>query len=462
MNHRMNRLGRCSLTGLTVLLAGCGQPPSGAVDSGQAATSTAAAGRGIVDPDIAVPDATDPDATETVTTQALVYQPPITISRGGTYVGNWQSLDPDVPAVEIRTDEPVTIERSNIRGRGRLINVPWNHSKVTVRNTRATGLNPNRPGVTQGRFIQTYNGDSLTVEHNDLSGSLGIHVNTYAGNRDGVQTIRVRYNKVRNLMAQASDGAGGYLTGNARPADWDFGNFVQLYEVRDVPGIEIAWNQVINEPRKSRVEDTINFCRSGGREDGPAQVHDNYIQGGFPYDPAADFTGTGINTGDCAEKQDSGADGTLYGFVRAHDNQVVGYASGGIGSTAGHDQDIFNNRVVSASVLDDGTRFAAIGLTVWDAAGLGRKVFFNNAAHDNVVGVMRLDGPYFYRCDGWWPEQSKVPDGSDVWCKSGWYGNTALQGPVTRSTEQAEYALWKRKLAANTVTLGPVLPAPLH
>lgn len=457
MIHKTNHRGVCSLTGLialtglSVLLAGCDQPTSGAVNTGAvtsspAASSTAVAGPGMIDP-----DADNPDAVDTLTTQALIYQPPIIISRGGTYVGNWQSLDPAVPAVEIRTDEPVTIERSNIRGRGRLINVPWNHSKVTVRNTRATGLNPQVRGVTQGRFIQTYNGDSLIAEHNTLTGTLGIQVNTYAGNRDGTQTIRVRYNKVRNLMAQASDGAGGYLTGSARPADWDFGNFVQLYEVRDVPGIEIAWNEMINEPRKSRVEDTINFCRSGGRADSPAQVHDNYIQGGYAYDPAADFTGAGINTGDCA-------DGTLFGFVQAHNNQVVGYAGGGIGSTAGHDQDIFDNRVVSAGVLDDGTRLSSIGLTVWDAAGLGTGVFCNNSAHDNVVGVMRQDGPYFYRCDGWWPEQSKVLGGSDVWCKSGWYGNAALPDPVTRSTEQAEYALWKRKLAANAVTLGPVLP----
>ena len=452
MMYKTNHWGACSLTGLTLLLAGCGQPPSGAVNAGAVTSSPAASGTAVAGPDVA-----DPDAPDALSTQALVYQPPITISRGGTYVGNWQSLDPAVPAVEIRTDEPVTIERSNIRGRGRLINVPWNHSKVTVRNTRATGLNPQVRGVTQGRFIQTYNGDSLIAEHNTLTGTLGIQVNTYAGNRDGTQTIRVRYNRVRNLMAQASDGAGGSLTGNARPADWDFGHFVQLYEVKDVPGIEIAWNEVINEPRKSRVEDTINFCRSGGRADSPAQVHDNYIQGGYAYDPAAEFTGTGINTGDCA-------DGSLFGHVRAHDNQVVGHASGGIGSTAGHDQDIFNNRVVSASVLPDGTRFAAIGLTVWDAAGLGRGVFFNNSAHDNVVGVMRQNGPYSYRCDGWWPEASKVPDGSDVWCKSGWYGNAALQGPVTRNTEQAEYALWKRKLAANTVTLGPELPgvSPPH
>ena len=34
---------------------------------------------------------------------------PIRITSGGTYTGNWQSLDPATPAVQILTTQPVTI-----------------------------------------------------------------------------------------------------------------------------------------------------------------------------------------------------------------------------------------------------------------------------------------------------------------------------------------------------------------
>ena len=390
------------------------------------------------------------DLLEAQGARPVTYQGPITITKGGTYSGNWQSLDPKVPAVTIKTDEPVTIENSNIRSRGRVIDAPWNHTKITVRTTRARGLNPGQSGKTQGRFIQTANNDSLIVEHNDLEGTMGIQVNTYAGNRDGQQTIRVRYNRVRNLMGQASDGVGGYRSGNVHPTDFEFANFVQLYEVRDVPGLEIAWNEVVNEPRKSRVEDTINFCRSGGRFDAWARVHDNYIQGGYAFDPAAQYNGAAINTGDCA-------DGTRFGFVKAFDNQVVAYQSGGIGSSAGHDQDIYHNRVVSSGRLADGTPFSSIGLTIWNVSGeKAAGLFENNTAHDNVVGVMRNANPdgSSYRCDGWWPEESKLTDGSDVWCKSGWFQNAALPDPITLETERAEWVRWQQKLASSRVSVG--------
>ncbi len=35
--------------------------------------------------------------------------------KGGTYSGNWESLDSRTPAVSVQTSEPVIIENSNIR-----------------------------------------------------------------------------------------------------------------------------------------------------------------------------------------------------------------------------------------------------------------------------------------------------------------------------------------------------------
>jgi hypothetical protein len=39
----------------------------------------------------------------------IIYAGPIVITKGGTYSGNWQSLDWRTPAVRIRTSQPVII-----------------------------------------------------------------------------------------------------------------------------------------------------------------------------------------------------------------------------------------------------------------------------------------------------------------------------------------------------------------
>lgn len=383
------------------------------------------------------------------------YAPPIVIEKGGTYSGDWESLNAGTPAVTVKTDEPVVIENSYLRSRGRIINVPWNHSELIVRGVHARGLNPEVRGEFQGRFIQTYNSDALTVEHNSVEGTMGIHVNTYAGNRSPAQSIKVRYNTVHNVMAQASDGQGGYLQGNTKLVDWDFGNFVQLYDVRNLPGIEIAWNQVINEPYKSRVEDVINFCRSGRASGSPALVHDNYIQGGTPYpNPYASYTGAGINAGDCP-------DGSGFGFVKVYGNSVVGFSGGGVGAGTGHDQEVYNNRAVSAGKVreQDPVGLGGIGLSLWNTYDPPNRAdknrwFYNDTVHDNVVGVMRYNDGYTYRCDGWWPEESKQADGGDVWCKGGFHNNVSLPDPVTLATERNEFALWQTKLAGSGMVLG--------
>ena len=57
--------------------------------------------------------------------------------------------------------------------------------------------------------------------------------------------------------------------------------FLQIEKVQNVPGIEIGWNQVINEPGKSRVEDNISIYESSGTSGSPILIHDNYINGAY-------------------------------------------------------------------------------------------------------------------------------------------------------------------------------------
>ncbi|MFK7604419.1 NPCBM/NEW2 domain-containing protein, partial [Deinococcus sp. SM5_A1] len=79
------------------------------------------------------------------------YSGPLVITKGGTYRGNWESMNPNVPAVFIQTSEPVVIEGSNLRGRGNLIR-GWKVN-LTVRNSNGYGMNPNVSGAYAGRFV---------------------------------------------------------------------------------------------------------------------------------------------------------------------------------------------------------------------------------------------------------------------------------------------------------------------
>src|SRR6266516_801290 len=83
----------------------------------------------------------------------VVYTAPLTITKGGTYTGNWQSLDPNIPAVKIATAEPVTILNSNVRAKANLIQTTVMHAKVTISSTNGYGVNPNIANRVSGRFF---------------------------------------------------------------------------------------------------------------------------------------------------------------------------------------------------------------------------------------------------------------------------------------------------------------------
>src|SRR6185295_18651269 len=97
---------------------------------------------------------------ETLETRTLLASP-IVITKGGTYTGTWESLDPNTPAVRINTSEPVTIENATIRSKGDLIVSGTSHTNITVRNVQGYGLNPDVYGRLNGEWIAVDNFDNL-------------------------------------------------------------------------------------------------------------------------------------------------------------------------------------------------------------------------------------------------------------------------------------------------------------
>ena len=220
---------------------------------------------------------------------------PLTITQGGTYSGNWKSTDPNTPAVTVATTAPVVIQNSYVTGPNDLIDDPIYGNNLTVKNVIGLGVNPNVNGQANGLFVDAQNPVLLDVENCYFENvRFGVYVRGYGGNRDGIQTVTILNNRGRNMLGLESDGNNGYLPGET---NWQWAHAIQLSAMASVPGIRIAWNEIINYPNQSLVNENVNMFDSGGTSSSPAEFHDNYIQGAYAYNPAIDsYNGGGFVT----------------------------------------------------------------------------------------------------------------------------------------------------------------------
>lgn len=361
-------------------------------------------------------------------------KPALTITHGGTYTGAYEGTDYSAAVILVRTTEPVVIDRCVLRGPGALIEAGVDHTNITVRNTRGSSTNPNHFDKCKGRFFRAESFDSVVIENNELEGTAGIYLLRYAGDFAPQHTVKILRNRVHNIDGRKSNGSGGWRDTN------ELVQFVQLDKVRHLGGIEIAWNQVINDPGASAVEDNLSIYKSSGTASSPMLIHDNYIQGAYPtYPTAKDYSGGGIMLGDgsAATPDDAAA------FVHADENQVVSTTNYGIAISAGHDLSFFRNRILSSGLLPDGRPIPAqnAGSYVWDMhrdAERTPPTFYNNEGHENLIGWVRGSSR-----NDWW-----VPNAA------AWEGNAHWPDPLTLDAEQAERQRWEQKLKDNHVTVG--------
>ena len=337
------------------------------------------------------------------------------------------------PAVTVATTDAVTIENAHLRGPGNLITATLPGSQLTVRNS--IGLAPqtavrNQPN---GNFVEVSSPARLDVENNyaeNVRGGVILH--GFAGSRNGDQTILIRGNRARNLNGLVSDGKGGYVTAAA--------HFIQFDAVQSVPHIEVGWNEVVNYPGQSLVDDNIDLYRSSGTANQPLEIHDTYIQGAYPSGGGIAIKGS---AGDTAEQAPA--------FNNIHDNQVVGTGNYGIRFAAGHDNLALNNRVISSGLLPDGTRVAArnAGLANGEDAGpVAAGSMFTNTMRDNLIGWMCWRAA----C----AQQGYRNDQSFPAAPADYAANSVVNTPqITLDMENYEYQVWLNKVAAAGVNIGP-------
>ena len=386
---------------------------------------------------------------------------PISITTGGTYTGNWQSLDPATPAVQIFTTQPVTIINSRLRGPGGLL-IGHSGANVTVQESCFVGAYPTARGAYKGRAIALWQAANVLIEHNDFDGTGGYQLGTdfsrpyggasilvlqYLGDRTPNNTIKIRYNRLHNLDGRFSDGLGGYLTTAAS----GYSSGIQIADLWAVPGIEIAWNQIVNDPYQSGSGDAINIFDSTGTATSPMQVHDNYIQGGWDSDPAngdgLSYFGSAITTDGRFQTDPN----LTVGFLKIHHNQAVGFGNLGMSISLGHDVEMYSNRAVSSGQLPNGTSSATSYATGFQYMNSWRNnppsAFFNNSVHDNVSGVRKQ------RNGNWEREDYRFELAPTVNSNNTSFAPTSTAAP-TMADEANEFVLWTTKLTAQGVWVG--------
>jgi hypothetical protein len=355
----------------------------------------------------------------------VTYSGPITISQGGTYTGNFKSTDSRVPCIKITTTQPVIIENSILAGAGDLILANSGGHNLTVRNNRGYGLQQSIDNERHGRFLEVNGAKSVIIENNYFEHTTGIAIYQWSGDGSASQTLKVRRNMAKNIDGRYRNGGG------------TFANFLSSNQVRGLANVEVAWNQIINEPNNSLVEDNINFYNSGGTQSSPINIHDNYVQGAYPY-PAtgSQFTGTGMiidGTGDSKE-----------GYLDAMNNQFVSTCNSAMNIAGGHHVRFNNNRMVTSGLLPNGQKLNATycGIAIFNF--YQQAVFGNHQVDNNTMGVIK------------WGYNNPYKDRND----NGDYGyqihtNTQhLPNPITLQTEADEWTRWNQKLQQNGISLG--------
>ena len=354
---------------------------------------------------------------------------PIIITKGGTYSGNWESKDSDVPAIDVRTKEPVIIENAVIRGAGPLIRSLGYSANITVRHTKGYGITPTPYSDYKKprRFLAVDFFRGIVIENCYMEGTAGIYLGgKYEGDGTPQNTVRIRYNKVRNIDGRIYNGMA-------------IAQFVQFNYRGEAPHIEIAWNEIINEPNKSAVEDNINIYNSRGTADSPIRIHNNYIQGAFPFPASSEnYTGGGILT------DSPGTDSTMAtAYLKVYNNHLVGLGNYCLGIAGGNNIEMYENRAIVSARFPDGTPYKCWTGGIWAKDYYKLNSTYNNTMRHNVLGTVGQTGTW----------RNEIMD--STFLAAATFDNEIIKGEITPALEQKEYQIWLKKLKTNNVHIGP-------
>lgn len=356
----------------------------------------------------------------------VTYGPVVSITQGGTY-------SPSSIGVDIKTTQPVILENCYVKSSTRsLVQMSVGGANVTIRNCRFEGSAI--PGNAGYRGVWGLGVNSLRVENNDF-----LHIAAVKVQGGNNPTVAILNNRVRDVIGDETNCCGGGLA----PA-------FQIAELTS-PNIEIAWNEVINTPGQSNMEDGVNLYGASGTVASPIRIHDNFFWGAYPLPITDGYSGGGILSGD-------GPNGGTNNIV-VTDNQLVGTTNYGIQIGGGNNVKMERNRAVSSGLTASGQEIPAQNTNPFWTYSVAPT---NSSMSNNVWAWMRGPNsrwpgnpPAWHRADSWMPA---CGTGGNV-CT----GNQSLTAnPSERiyyAAEQAEYDRWVVKAAGKQIGKGNGPPA---
>lgn len=299
-------------------------------------------------------------------------------------------------AIYVTSSQAVTIQNCVIKAQKYCISSLTNGSNVTVRNCVGLVRNTTQASQPCHRFLNIEQGATVVCENNTMIGG-GIYIYQQASSGGGLTQCKIRYNRAYNIDGRLSDGAGGFVfeRGNTANTYFQAKQFLQMNDVRGATNVEVAWNEVVNEPFVSRPEDNINIYGSSGTPGSPINIHDNFIFGGWasrPYDIY--YSGGGIicDKGTSTDWTDEATVATKW--VNIDDNQVVGLVQHGISAPYANNVNARRNRIICPNKLRGQTVLAAnVGAYIGGALVATVRGFTHDLVWDsNVIGCVNAGG----------------------------------------------------------------------
>lgn len=370
----------------------------------------------------------------------IVYQAPFNIddalitARGSNvFTGNWESgtfAENSGSVVNVNTAQPVIFDGCRFRSRSQhaCVRSLIPGSQVTVRNCLAETLNPNVSGQAAGYFVKLGEPGSVVCENNTITGSGGVLIVGNVAMTTDSTSIRIRYNKLRNIDGRKSDGAGGYVDELSNSTAYFMARQVVQFDKITCADAIIDWNDLIDTPLQSRREDAFNFTNAKGAAGSYILVRNNYIGGGWTAKP---FQNTYSGAGLLAENASQ--------YIEFRQNRIVNATNQAAHMAGGSHYRLIDNRIVSTNkiagayvtvansscVYSDGSRTyveATGNRYSWTRAGDLQSAFTITAG----IGNVNTD-------------------------------NVQLAAPATTAMEQAERDLWLADAVAAGVTIGSTL-----
>lgn len=392
------------------------------------------------------------------------YSAPLIITAGGTYTGNWESIDETIPAVAVRTEQAVVIINSNTKANGYGIQAQVDNTNITILNCRHKG------GALSNRrrtFVVAERVKNLRVEHCTIEGSGGFYVaGRYRGNGTENETIKIRYNYALNIDGRTLTGDTFcqffqsntlrtdtvYRTDNAGLAD-------EIKYYQGIPHMEIAFNKVINQPGLSHVEDNINIYNSRGHTASPINIHNNYINGAYYWVwQREDYTGSGMICDSPGTNR-----GACSAYVNFHRNIVILSNAAPFGIAGGNNVKITECVGVGKGVInsEDATRLGATGAGT-ELRGYPSTLYVDdnrykqNSTYDNVISDY-TDGVVGQHSIsiGYWRNDFSRP--TKEWPNAAWVTILRLNilpDPITRAVEDHYTSVWNDRVTSAQLTIG--------